>query len=179
METLTDIGTVRLFNVGTLADGVLRVWFGTGDRGAAAELATALLVAAVVLIASERLLRRGARFAPAAAERRLRPRRLAGPAAAAATAAVLAVVAVAVGVPLVRLVAWAAGSAGAATVAGGLGHHVGSTLTVAGAAAATCLVAGTVLALSARRRSRPDGSSAGWPRSGTRCPDRSWPSARS
>ncbi len=152
METLTDIGTVRLFNVGTLADGVLRVWFGTGDRGAAAELATALLVAAVVLIASERLLRRGARFAPAAAERRLRPRRLAGPAAAAATAAVLAVVAVAVGVPLVRLVAWAAGSAGATTVAGGLGHHVGSTLTVAGAAAATCLVAGTVLALSARRR---------------------------
>ena len=32
MEVLTDVGTVRLFNVSTIADGVLRVWFGTGNR---------------------------------------------------------------------------------------------------------------------------------------------------
>lgn len=153
MEVLTDIGTVRLFNVSTLADGVLRVWFGTGDRQAAAELATALLVAAVALIAAERLLRRGAGHAPAAAGRALRPRVLSGGAARAAQGAVAAVLALSVGVPMVRLVVWAreAGTA-TATVAGGLGHHVVSTVTVAGTAAATCLVAGTVLALSARRR---------------------------
>jgi iron(III) transport system permease protein len=156
MEVLTDIGTVRLFNVGTLADGVLRVWFGTGDRQAAAELATALLVAAVALIAAERVLRRGAAFAASSAERTLQPRVLRGTTAAAAVAAAAGVLALAVGVPLVRLVAWAreAGAA-TATVAGGLGHHLASSVTVAGAAAVTCLTAGTVLALAVRRRGRP------------------------
>jgi len=47
MEVLTDVGTVRLFNVSTIADGVLRVWFGTGDRNAAAELAVLLIGVAV------------------------------------------------------------------------------------------------------------------------------------
>ena len=37
METLTDIGTVRLFNVSTLADGVMPVWFGSGNLGSATE----------------------------------------------------------------------------------------------------------------------------------------------
>ena len=155
MEVLTDIGTVRLFNVGTLADGVLRVWFGTGDRQAAAELATALLAAAVTLIMAERLLRRGAAYAPAASERPLLPRPLTRRAAAGALGAVGAVLALAVGVPVVRLVAWAAtAGASTATVAGGLAHHVASTVGVAGAAAVTCLVAGTVLALTVRRRGR-------------------------
>ena len=155
MEVLTDIGTVRLFNVGTLADGVLRVWFGTGDRQAAAELATALLVVSVALIAAERLLRRGAAFASSSAERTLRPRKLRGSAAAAAVAGAGGVLALGVGVPLVRLGGWAReAGASTATVAGGLGHHLGSTVTVAGAAAVTCLAAGTVLALAARRRGR-------------------------
>ena len=55
MEVLTDVGTVRLFNVSTIADGVLRVWFGTGNRNAAAELAVLLIGIAIVLIAMERL----------------------------------------------------------------------------------------------------------------------------
>jgi iron(III) transport system permease protein len=61
METLTDIGTVRLFNVSTLADGVMRVWFGSGNLGAATELASALTGAAILLIAFERLLHRKGR----------------------------------------------------------------------------------------------------------------------
>ena len=133
MEVLTDIGTVRLFNIGTLADGVLRVWFGTGDRQAAAELATALLAAAVLLIASERVLRRGAGFAAGGPQRPLVPQPLPPRRAAAALATTLAVLALAVGVPLVRLVGWVAEvGTGAATVAGGLGHHVASTVTIAG-----------------------------------------------
>jgi hypothetical protein len=55
MEVLTDVGTVRLFNVSTIADGVLRVWFGTGDRDAAAELATLLIGVAVTLVLVERV----------------------------------------------------------------------------------------------------------------------------
>ncbi len=155
MEVLTDIGTVRLFNVGTLADGVLRVWFGSGDRQAAAELATALLVAAVTLIAAERMLRRDAGFASATSDRTLRPVALRGRSAAGALGGMLAVLALAVGVPLVRLVGWVreAGVA-TATAAGGLGHHVASTLTISGAAAVSCLLAGTLLALSVRRRGR-------------------------
>ena len=51
MEVLTDVGTVRLFNVSTIADEVLRVWFGTGDRNAAAELSVLLISVAVFLIA--------------------------------------------------------------------------------------------------------------------------------
>ncbi|MFO7962067.1 MAG: ABC transporter permease subunit [Nitriliruptoraceae bacterium] len=153
MEVLTDIGTVRLFNIGTLADGVLRVWFGTGDRQAAAELATALLVAAVVLIASERLLRRGASFTTGGTTRPLVPQPMAPRQAGIALAVVLTVLVVAVGVPLLRLLDWV-GEVGTevATVAGGLGHHVRSTVVVAGAASVTSLVAGSVLALSVRRR---------------------------
>lgn len=156
MEVLTDIGTVRLFNIGTLADGVLRVWFGTGDRQAAAELATALLVAAVVLIAAERLLRRGAGFTTGGIERPLVPQPMAPRSAGLALAAVVAVLVVAVGVPLVRLLGWV-GEVGTevATVAGGLDHHVRSTVVVAGAATLTSLLAGSVLALSVRRRGAP------------------------
>ncbi len=155
MEVLTDIGTVRLFNIGTLADGVLRVWFGTGDRQAAAELATALLAAAVLLIASERILRRGAGFTAGGAQRPLVPQQLPPRRAAAALATVLTVLGLAVGVPLIRLVGWVGEvGTGAATVAGGLGHHVTSTVTIAGIAGLLCLVAGTVLALNVRHRGR-------------------------
>jgi len=156
MEVLTDIGTVRLFNIGTLADGVLRVWFGTGDRQAAAEVATALLAAAVVLIATERLLRRGADYATTGASRALVPRPLPPREASVALATVLGVLALAVGVPLVRLLVWVGEVGfGAATVAGGIGHHLRSTVLIAGIAGVICLVAGTVLALNVRHRGTP------------------------
>jgi iron(III) transport system permease protein len=62
MEVLTDVGTIRLFNVSTIADGVLRVWFGTGNRTAAAELSVLLVGIAIMLITVERLARGRARF---------------------------------------------------------------------------------------------------------------------
>ena len=156
MEVLTDIGTVRLFNIGTLADGVLRVWFGTGDRQAAAEVATALLAAAVLLIAAERLLRRGADYAASGSPRALVPRPLPPREAFAALATVLAVLTLAVGVPLFRLLGWVGEvGLGAATVAGGIGHHLRSTVLIAGIAGIICLVAGTVLALNVRHRGTP------------------------
>lgn len=157
METLTDIGTVRLFNVSTLADGVMRVWFGTGDLGAATELASALTGAAILLIALERLLRRGVRRSRGAAEKPMSPRSLTRGGSFAVLGATLAVLAVAVVVPIVRLVDWTFESirAGTAvTVAGGIGHHAGNTLLLAGTATVVAIVIGTLLALTVAHRGR-------------------------
>lgn len=155
MEVLTDIGTVRLFNVSTLADGVLRIWFGTGDRSAAAELATVLVVTAVALIGIERLLRGDARYGRRPGDRPASLVRLGIRGRLATLGAVTAVLGLAVGVPIARLALWAAEAmrAGAtATVAGGLGHHLSSTLLVAGSAAIVCIGVGTLLAVLSRRR---------------------------
>lgn len=157
MEVLTDIGTVRLFNVSTLADGVMRVWFDSGNRGAATELASALTGAALVLVAAERLLRRGARRSRRASETPLAPRSLSPVQSLLALASSLLVVIVAVVVPLVRLVSWtfeATQSGQSVTVAGGVGHHAGNTLMLAGIATVVCITIGTVLALVVTRRGR-------------------------
>lgn len=155
MEVLTDVGTVRLFNVSTVADGVLRVWFSTGNRDAAAELATALVVTAVGLIAIERGLRGSARYNTRATGRPMSVSRLGLRGRIVALVAVTAVLAVAVAVPIVRLVTWSLESRRAgttATVAGGLWHHASSTLVVAGFATVTCVVIGIAIAVLARRR---------------------------
>ena len=157
MEVLTDIGTVRLFNVSTLADGVMRVWFDSGNRGAATELASALTGAALVLVAAERLLRRGARRSRRASETPLTPRSLSPVQSSLALTSSLLVVIVAVVVPLVRLVSWtfeATQSGQSVTVAGGVGHHAGNTLMLAGIATVVCITIGTVLALVVTRRGR-------------------------
>ena len=157
METLTDIGTVRLFNVSTLADGVMRVWFGTGDLGAATELASALTGAAILLIALERLLRRGARRSRGAAERALVPQPLTRKGSIAALATTITVLFMAVVVPLVRLIDWSIESSRAGTavtVAGGVGHHIGNTLLLAGTATLVAIVVGIVLALVVAHRGR-------------------------
>ena len=154
MEVLTDVGTVRLFNVSTVADGVLRVWFGTGSRQAAAELATTLVATAVALVALERFFRRGAAYSRRAAGRPMAPDQARGVGALLAVSVAVSVVVVAVGIPLVRLVTWAAEAARAgatSTVAGGIWHHTRSTLVVAGLATMTCVVLGAVLVLFARR----------------------------
>jgi iron(III) transport system permease protein len=155
METLTDIGTVRLFNVSTLADGVMRVWFGTGNLGAATELASALTGAAILLIACERLLHRRGRSARGTSEGVMVPRSLSPVAVSGVLATVVAVLVVAVGIPIVRLVDWSVESiqAGqAVTVAGGVWHHVGSTLSLVVVSTVVSIVIGTLLALLVARK---------------------------
>jgi iron(III) transport system permease protein len=60
METLADYGTVAYFAVETFTTGIYRAWFSLGDRSAAAQLATALLVFVVAALALEKA-SRGAR----------------------------------------------------------------------------------------------------------------------
>jgi iron(III) transport system permease protein len=158
MEVLTDVGTVRLFNVSTLADGVLRVWFGLGSRNAATELAVLLVVAAVVLVALERRLRGRARYATGSGSGDRVPRQpVRGWTALTVVGPAVVVLVVAVGVPVARLVDWvgeARRTGQSVSVAGDVGDHLVASARVAGAATLACLLVGVVLALQARRRGR-------------------------
>ncbi len=108
METLTDFATVQYFGVDTLSVGVFRIWRGSYDRDAAAELATLVLVFALLAIGLERILRGRARFAAAGGEGAGLPLRvLAGWRAAAATSLGVVVVLAAFGAPTAQLLAWA------------------------------------------------------------------------
>jgi iron(III) transport system permease protein len=157
MEVLTDVGTVRLFNVSTVADGVLRVWFGTGDRDAAAELATLLIGVAVTLVLVERALRGRARFTQSGRPDTPTSRPLGISRMVAVSIVGWGLVTVAVVVPLVRLVRWAAEARRTGrhvTVGGDLAEHVRNSIVVAGSATVVCMVAGVTMAWLARRRGR-------------------------
>jgi len=77
METLADYGTVAYFAVPTFTTGIYRAWFSLGDRTAAAQLATALLVFVLLLVVIERFSRGRARFAETT-RRRAERKRLSG-----------------------------------------------------------------------------------------------------
>lgn len=157
MEVLTDVGTVRLFNVSTVADGVLRVWFGTGNRDAASELSVVLIATAVALIALERGLRGKGRFTQASTARRVGSQQARPATTVAVMGACLAVLAVAVVVPVTRLVGWvfeARRTGQTVSVAGDLSHHVWNTLRVAGVATVVCVVLGAALAVLVHHRGR-------------------------
>jgi iron(III) transport system permease protein len=69
METLADYGTVSYFGVQTFTTGIYHAWFSLGDRTAAAQLSTALLVFVLTVLALERISRGRARFATTGAMR--------------------------------------------------------------------------------------------------------------
>ncbi len=62
MEALSDLGTVEFYGVSTFTTGIFRTWFGLGDAGAAAQLASVLMLFVLVLIFLERGSRGGRSF---------------------------------------------------------------------------------------------------------------------
>ncbi|AFY73679.1 ABC-type Fe3+ transport system, permease component [Synechococcus sp. PCC 7502] len=62
METLNDFGTVEFFGVQTFTTGIYRTWFGLGDKNAASQLATVLMLFILGLIFVELYSRRRARY---------------------------------------------------------------------------------------------------------------------
>ena len=70
METLNDYGTVEYFGVQTFTTGIYRTWFGLGDRLAAAQLGTILILFVLALLLVERWSRRSASFQHATARYR-------------------------------------------------------------------------------------------------------------
>jgi iron(III) transport system permease protein len=157
MEVLTDVGTIRLFNVSTIADGVLRVWFGTGNRTAAAELSVLLVGIAIMLITLERLARGRARFTQSGTRSSLSVESLGGRRATSASAIGWGVFAITVALPIYRLVIWsfeARRTNQAVTVAGDLGFHLAASVRVAAAATLMCLGLGLLLVVGLNRRRR-------------------------
>jgi iron(III) transport system permease protein len=65
METIADFGAVALFDIRTFTVAIYRVWYGMFDRHAAGQLAVLLLVAALIILAVERTMRRRARYVQA------------------------------------------------------------------------------------------------------------------
>ena len=62
METLADYGTVHYFGIPTFTTGIFRTWFGLGDRIAATQLASLLLLCVFVVIIIERFSRQSAKY---------------------------------------------------------------------------------------------------------------------
>ena len=62
METLADYGTVHFFGIPTFTTGIFRTWFGLGDRVAATQLASLLLLFVFLVIAVERYSRQSSKY---------------------------------------------------------------------------------------------------------------------
>lgn len=86
METLADYGTVYHFGVETFTTAIYRTWFSMGDRVAAVQLSLLLVGLVVLVLALERIGRRGRRFSEARAGRPMPAMTLGGWRAAAAVA---------------------------------------------------------------------------------------------
>lgn len=154
METLTDFATVQYFQVDTVTVGVFRIWRGTYDRDAAAEIASLVLVFALFAITLERLLRGRARFAEAGGHGAgFGRRRLRGSAALAATAGATLVVALGFGLPALRLATWALEEQRRprGTPAGDrFLDYLGNSAVLTAATVAVCLVVGILVVNAAR-----------------------------
>jgi len=108
MEALADFAVVRYFNTVTLSEGVVRLWVGQMDRDAAVQLASLLLLIALLVILIERFLRRQARYYQIGGQARPFTRTcLHGWRGTLAVAAVGSVLLLAFALPLIQLLTWA------------------------------------------------------------------------
>lgn len=108
METLSDFGAVKYFDLEVFTTGIYRAWFAYGNPAAAAQLASILLAAVFAVVLIEQSARGARRYAQASENRRdLNPWRLTGWRAAAATAVCVVPVLVGFLLPAVALIAMA------------------------------------------------------------------------
>jgi len=150
METLADFGTVEHFAVRTFTTGIYEAWFGLGDRGAASQLAAALIGLAALLLALEAASRGGRRFHPTTSRTPpLHPATLSGGPAALAVLACLLPVAIGFLVPAGTLV-WLAIEVGDPLGTGRFAPFARNSLLLAGGTATLAVLLAALLAWSAR-----------------------------
>ncbi len=150
METIADFGTVAHFGVQTFATGIYRAWFSMGDRGAAAQLSTCLLILAFTLAALERAQRGAAQRHQASRRYEALPvARLTGWSAVGATVLCGVPVLFGVAVPLVVLIAMGLESGQSPFAPRYIGFAQAS-LTLAGTAAAITVVAALLIGYAER-----------------------------
>lgn len=150
METIADFGTVAHFGEQTFATGIYRAWFSMGDRAAAAQLSSCLLVFAVALVALERA-QRGAALRHQAGRRTeaLAAPRLAGWQAAGAVALCAVPVVFGVLVPLLMLGLMAGRTATPDALSRAF-DLAGNSLTLAGIAAVLTVAAALLIGYAER-----------------------------
>jgi iron(III) transport system permease protein len=159
LETLNDIGASEFLGVQTLTVAVYTTWVSRSDLPGAAQIALAMLLIVIALIALERHGRRRQRYATPQQPRPIQPQRLHGPAALAALLLGLVPVLVGFLVPAAFLL-WQSISRlrGEGGVSKQLIASAGNTVSVALVATVTTVVAGLVVAWAlrlAQARRRP------------------------
>lgn len=149
METLADFGTVATFNYDTYTTGIYKAWYSMFSLPAASQLASVLLLGALMLMLGELHMRQRRQYG-AGRSQPLQRVVLRGWRAAAACGLCLAVLACAFIIPLVQLLVWAWG-----VMADDLDRRylawVGHSLLLAGSAALLVAFCALVLATVARR----------------------------
>ena len=62
METLSDFGAVEHFAIQTFTTGIFRAWYGMYDMNSAIRLAFFLITFVFIVLAFEKVLRKGAKY---------------------------------------------------------------------------------------------------------------------
>ncbi len=151
METLADFGTVQHLGIQTFTTAVYRTWYGMGDRVAAAQLSSMLLLAVLALLLLERASRGAARVHHASRRHReIRPHLLSGWRAAAACLACALPVLLGFALP-VAILARLHLAAGEAIDARLFASLAANSLAIAGLAALATTAAALVLGYGMRR----------------------------
>jgi iron(III) transport system permease protein len=149
METLNDFGTVQHFAVATLTAGVYDVWLSMNSTAGAAQLSLVMLAFVLILLAAERLARRGRRFHHTTARwRRPCACRLSGVRGALATTACAAAVVLGFALPAAVLVFYSLRTG--SPFAGRFADYLLNSLLLSGSAALVAVGLGLVLAYAAR-----------------------------
>jgi len=108
MDALADFATVRYFNFPTVSDGILRVWHGMMDLGAASEMAGLLAIFSLALLLAEHRMRKRRAYHQSKGKLPGIPALLlSGWKGTVAVSICLAVSMAAFGIPILQLVYWA------------------------------------------------------------------------
>lgn len=106
-ETLAEFGAVSIFNYNALTTAIYKTWFGLLNFAAAAQIASLLLLFALLFVMSERALRGRAHYVDATRDAARLPHSLSGVPGMAAFALCFGVFALGFLLPLAQLAYWA------------------------------------------------------------------------
>ena len=128
METLSDFGTVAIFNYDTLTSAIYKTWFGLYSLPAALQVASVLLIFVVVITLLERRSRASQRFSQTRSAKSVAGRiRLSGVDRWLALLVCVLVFSLAFVMPVMRLLYWAVPNMNADITSQFLGYVAGST----------------------------------------------------
>lgn len=153
MEAVADFGAVNLLNYRALTDAIYRVWYGAFDRHAALQLGSILLGLVLLLVALERVLRRGRSVEQTVVGGEVPRRRIRGWRLVPALGGPILLLTVVVIGPVVQLVAWSVASVRNGNYDESLLSHVRNSVLLA--FMASVLAAGVAVVVVYAARLRP------------------------